>query len=794
MKVPFNWLKEFVAFQANADEVAGKLTMRGLEVEGIERTVLDFAGVCVGEIVAVEKPSGLDKLSLCRVRTRPGQDPLPVLCGAPNAAMGQKVALALPGARFGSGLVIEKKVIKGIESYGMLCSERELALSDDHSGIMVLPDTAKVGDALVDALHLNDAVLDVNVPPNRGDCQSILGIAREVASIFGIAVTLPPVVYDEGEDIDGLIDLEILDFGACPRYVLRMIRNISIVASPFFMKDRIAKCGMRPINSIVDVTNYVMLELGQPLHAFDYARIAAKKIVVKAAEGKSVFRTLDGIDRKLEEGDVLICDGSGPVALAGVMGGENSEISPSTTDVALESAFFNPLLIRRTARRLDLRSEASARFEKGIDIENVDYAARRAIALMQETSGGGVLRNSKELYNRKEPRYISLSAKRTEQVIGVPVEQETIVKALESIDIRPTEKKGDVVTYSIPSFRYHDINEYVDLIEEVARIVGYSNIPPTVPVTPLVPVRREKQDIAIDSTREYLTSCGFFEVINFGFFNVQDIVNFRIALQDARAAFVPLLNPISKELGVMRTFLTPGVLENIAYNLNRGTRNLRLFEIGKVFHSSENNLPRELLHLCMAITGKEREYFWRDSFKEFDFFDLKGVIEGLSERFNLSLAVTPATEPFLEPTRSADLWLDDARIGWAGEIQANVTNAYDIKDKVFCAELDVGIITVNGNDEKTYRPISRSPAVTRDFSFYVDDTIPVSSLIAEIRAVSPLIVSVGIFDIFKKEVRSISFRAVFQSFEDTLTDERVNDLQRIIIEKLMAREGVKLRT
>ena len=385
MRVPFNWLKEFTPVSAAASDVADALTMRGLEVEAVERISPRFSQVYVGRVLEVEAIPAAKKLSLCRVEV--GADVLPIVCAAPNVAKGQTVAVALPGGRLADNSVIEKKRLVGVESSGMLCSEKELALSDDHSGIFVLPDTLKTGEPLEAALGIADYVLDVNVPPNRGDCQSILGIAREVAGIYGLSVTLPSFTLKETDAIDGLIKLSVADTDACPRYVLRMVRGISIVSAPFWMRSRITKAGMRPINAIVDVTNYVMLELGQPLHAFDYATIAAKRIDVRVAHEKSLFRTLDGQDRTLVKGDILICDGSGPVALAGVMGGENSEISAATKDVALESAFFNPLLIRRTARRLDLRSEASARFEKGIDIETVDYAARRAIELMQRTAG-----------------------------------------------------------------------------------------------------------------------------------------------------------------------------------------------------------------------------------------------------------------------------------------------------------------------------------------------------------------------------------------------------------------------
>ncbi|MGD0230907.1 MAG: phenylalanine--tRNA ligase subunit beta [Syntrophorhabdales bacterium] len=795
MRVPFNWLKEFTPVSASAPEVAEGLTNRGLEVEGMEEISPLFTGVCVGEIVEIARHPSAEKLSLCRVEV--AGEVLPIVCGAPNIGKGQKVPVAMPGGRLADGTVIEKRRLRGMESSGMLCSERELGLSDDHSGIFVLPAELRTGEPLDLALEIPDYVLDVNVPPNRGDCQSILGIAREVASIFHLSITLPSFTLDEKADLDDMIRLAVRDADACPRYVLRMIRGISIVRAPFWMRSRITKAGMRPINSIVDVTNYVMLELGQPLHAFDYARIRSQIIEARVAGEKAVFRTLDGSDRMVEKGDILICDGAGPVAIAGVMGGENSEISADTSDVALESAFFNPLLIRRTARRLDLRSEASARFEKGIDIEGVDYAARRAIELMQRTSGGEVLRGSVEVYERMKPRSIGLGLARTQEIIGTTLSREQVVLGLDSLGIHPTETEGDAMTFSIPSFR-HDLNEYCDLIEEVARIIGYDAVPASRPVSSLLSVSPAKRDSVIDSAKEYLTACGFFEVINYGFFNSANIEKFGLDADDSgsdeRASCVPILNPISKELGVMRTFLAAGVLENIAYNSNRGTKNLRIFEIGKVFFGSDASvLPRESMHLCCAISGREREYFWRDPSREFDFFDLKGVLEDLFDRFNLPLRLEKTDAPFLEPAESADLVVDGAKVGWMGALRDSVRGAYDVTDRAWCAELDLDVITGKGTGERTYRPIPRYPAVIRDFSFYVDDSIPVGELVERIRNVSPLIVSVGIFDIFKKEERSISFRVVFQSYEDTLTDESVNSLQQIIIDGLTRTEGITLR-
>jgi phenylalanyl-tRNA synthetase beta chain len=423
-----------------------------------------------------------------------------------------------------------------------------------------------------------------------------------------------------------------------------------------------------------------------------------------------------------------------------------------------------------------------------------------------------VLAGSLEVYEKQKPATIRLSLKRTRDLIGTPLSREEVVDGLASIGIKlegghPSERQeargvspqplssdAETLCFSVPSFR-HDLKEYVDLIEEVARIAGYDAVPASAPVSPLLPVSRGKRDTDIDAAKTYLAAAGFFEVINYGFFGVKDIENFRLQAPDERTSFVPILNPISKELGVMRTFLAARLLENIAYNGNRGTKNLRIFEVGKVFFRSDGAvLPRESMHLACAISGKEREYFWRDTVKEFDFFDLKGVLEGLFERFNLQLRVEKAESPFLESTEGADLFANDRKVGWIGALRESVRAAYNTDEKVWCSELDLDVLGRSGTRERAYRPIPRYPAVVRDFSFYVPDQVPVADLVEGIAEVSPLIVSVGVFDTFKKEVRSISFRVVFQSYEDTLTDGNVNGLQQIIIDRLTMKEGIKLRT
>lgn len=792
MKVPFEWLSEFVVIDMDPQDLALKLTMCGLEVEGTEKQILPFDGVVVGKVTSIDKHPDAANLVLCMIDT--GKETLPVVCGAKNMAVGDKVPLATVGTKLKDGFVVENKKIRGIESPGMLCSERELGLSDDHSGIFILPDECKVGKWLHEETLVRDVILDINIPPNRGDCLSMYGIAREVGSILNQRAKLPIFSLETGtkKKVKDYVSLKVLNTDACPRYVLRMINGISIGISPFWMRNRIIKCGMRPINTIVDVTNYIMLELGQPLHAFDYHRLRGKRIEVRLADQETVFRTLDGEERKLLQGDILICDGEGPVALAGIMGGENSEISETTEDVALESAYFNPLYIRKTTRRLGIKSEASLRFEKGIDVDNVGFAAERAIFLMNRLSGGTVIKGEREVHEKKELKTMFITYSHINGLLGTHISQRDITKILRSIDLHIKKEDEGGLLITIPNFR-HDINEPADIVEEISRLYGYDRIPATRPVSPLTAQKLSAREVSLNTAKEFFKGAGFFELINFAFFSEKDIENFLISPSDERTAFVDIINPISREYSVMRTFITPGVLKSIAYNINRGAKNLRFFEKGKVFFLSREGTPYERSALCFAMTGREAEFFWRDQYSDYDFFDIKGIMEGLMGVFGVTFSLQNTTEPFLNPQRAADILVDGIKAGWIGKLGEEVSKSYEIEQSIYCAELQFDIILQKVKLEVQYHPIPRFPQVTRDFSFFIDDSIPVGMLINRIGKASPLITSVGVFDMFKKEKRSVSFRVIFQSYEDTLKDETVNRLQEIIIKELTNIDGISLR-
>ncbi len=792
MKVSIEWLNEFVVIDIEPEDLASCLTMRGLEVEGLETLTPRFTGVVAGTITGIEAHPNADSLSVCSIDT--GREKLTVVCGASNISVNDRVPLATVGATLDKDFVVGKRKVRGIESFGMLCSEKELGLSDDHSGIFILPDDIRPGSVLAELPLACDTVLDINVPPNRGDCLSVLGIAREVASILRQKAKLPDfkLEADTEGSVEDAIALRIFDTDACPRYVLKLIKGITIAPSPFWMRRRITRCGMRPINNIVDVTNYVMLELGQPLHAFDFERLSESRIEVKVAAGSSAFRTLDSVDRPLETGDILICDGSGPVAIAGIMGGENSEITGTTRNMALESAYFNPFSIRATARRLGIRSEASLRFEKGIDIDNVGYAAERAMYLMHELAGGTVVRGQREIFEKREPRTIYITYSNINGLLGTHISRDAITRALRSIDLHILKEDENGFVISVPNFR-HDIGEAADVIEEISRVHGFEHIPDTSPVSVLKPQKLDQRERSLRIIKEYCLGTGFYEIINFSFFSTKDIENFLIPEDDERSRYVPIMNPISPNWGVMRTMMIPSVLRCMAYNLNRGTKNLRFFEKGKVFFREDGDRIREQTVLCFAITGREKEYSWRQKYPEYDFFNIKGIVEGLMEKLGVNWQTAPATEPFLDRGRAADVIIDGVKAGWIGAIRDDILMAYEIEQTIYCAELRFDIILEKGNLTLQYKPIPRYPQVTRDFSFYVDDRVPIATLVEKIKGISPLIVSVGIFDMFRKEMRSVSIRVVFQSYEDTLTDERVNTLQEKIIGEVTNSDGISLR-
>lgn len=801
MKVSYQWLKEFVNVSISPHELADLLTNAGLEVENVEECRGNFKRVVVGEIINLQTHPRSERLFLCAVND--GQKIYKIVCGAPNTQKGKKVALALPGAILPTTGTIKPVEIQGILSEGMLCSEMELGLSDEAAGIMILDDHFALGLPLEKALDLNDWILDVNVTPNRADCLCIVGIAREVA-----ALTKQPMVFPredkkeikESSETQTTVIIERPDL--CPRYVAKLILNVKIAPSPFWMRRRLTALGVRAINNIVDVTNYVMLELGQPLHAFDFDLLEERRIVVRTANPGETFTTLDGVERIMPAEALMICDGRKPVALAGIMGGLNSEVKAETRNILLESAYFDPMGIRRTAKRVGLNTEASLRFERGIDPNGSLKAAERAAYLMAKLAGGTIVKEAVDNYPKKiEPRKILLRANRVNQILGTALSAGEIHQHLEDLTLKVEAINSEKFEVTVPTFRV-DIEREIDLIEEVARLYGYRQIPITLPLGRVGPERRGKTEKLAHKARAILTACGFFEMINYSFLSPQVLKKLNLITSDPRCNLLMIKNPLSEDQAAMRTTLLPGILQTTRHNFNRQNFNLKLFEMGRVFFPRKGEeLPEEVEMLAGVISGLREEESWYKPAEECDFYDLKGALELLLEGLGVKeYNFRPgANEPFLHPTKSAQIVANEKLLGILGELHPDTQGAFDLNQPVYIFEMNFSLLQELTAEKRVFQPLPRFPAIFRDLSFMVEEKILAGDLKRAIwEGGQGLVKEVRIFDLYRGKPippgkKSLAFRIKYQHAERTLTDEEINELHQKIIALLKERFGGELR-
>src|SRR5664280_48207 len=623
MLVSLKWLKDYVDIELTAEELAHELTMAGLEVDEIKTIRPQFSGVVVAKILAVKPHPSADRLSLCNVSDGTGN--YPVVCGAKNIAAGDIVPLAKVGAVIPGGYTIKSSVLRGEKSDGMLCSETELEIGDDATGIMHLPSDLPLGVPLETALNIEDTVFNVGVTPNRSDCLSMIGIAREVASITGKKMKQPSVkIKESSEDINSLTSVKIIDADACPRYTARMIKNVQIGASPVWMKTRLEAAGFRAINNIVDVTNFVMLEMGQPLHAFDFRFLEEGKIVVRKSKENEEFVSLDGKTRTLPADTLLICDGVKPVAIGGIMGGLNSEVKEDTQVVFLESAYFNPTFIRRSARKLAMPTDAAFRFERGIDPEGVVKAINRAAQLIADLSGGSICKNYIDEYPEKisTVQDIPLRLDRIRQVIGMEIGAKDVVRILRSIGM--VLKKNGKGRYLVtpPTCRV-DILREIDLIEEVIRLYSYDRIPVTLPAVAVAEIAVIPRLDLEERIRQLLIGSGYTEIVNYSFGIPIAADLLCLPENDERRRLVRIKNPLGEDLSAMRTTMIYGLLDTAKKNANNGSFDLRIFEMGRIFLKLETGeLPEEKNMLAGLLTGKLTDDLW-GSRKTVDFYTLK---------------------------------------------------------------------------------------------------------------------------------------------------------------------------
>ncbi len=801
MKVSLNWLKNYVDIPMGLKELVNLLTMAGLEVEEAISLGKGLEKVVVAEICSVRKHPNADRLSMVEVKTH--QETFSIVCGATNIREGQKVPLALVGARLPNGIEIKRSKIRGVPSEGMLCSEIELGLGQEASGIMILPTHAPLGVDLGEAMGLKDALLDISITPNRPDCLCVIGIAREIAALTHQKVKYPtPSLSDRGEEIHQKTSVTVLDRDLCPRYVARMIEGVKIGPSPHWMSDRLEKVGIRSINNVVDVTNYVMMEYGQPLHAFDFELLEEGRIVVRRAKEGEAFVTLDGVKRTLDKEMLMICDGVKPVAIAGVMGGLNSEIKEDTRKVLLESAYFEPAGNRRTSRKLGLETEAAYRFGRGIDYRGCLSAANRAAQLIQELSGGRLLEGVVDVYPVMiRPIPIRLSVKKVHQVLGTEVSAKQVRNCLKGLELEIQEVDEDIMLVTPASFR-GDLEREIDLIEEVARLDGYERIPVTIPKGPPSSEERSKEFLIERKVIDVLIDHGYYEVITYSFTSPDSWNTIGLPPDDPRRQHLRILNPLTEDFSVMRTTLIPGLLETARYNLSRKNSNLKLFELKKVFIPQEGKkLPREVKTLTGVAMGFDRDPHWAFSPRPVDFYDIKGCVEDLLEASKIrGLKFDRAEDiPYLHPGKASRVILQGEVLGVLGEIHPHVLDLYEIHGKSYLFEMDFGKMIQWAGEEKRFQALQKFPEVYRDISVVVDKTLESERVMEAIRTLrQPFVEEVSLFDIYEgspipEGKKGISCRIRYQANDRTLTDEEVNQVHEKILSRLKEVFSLELR-
>jgi len=789
MKISLSWLKNYLPGEYDVQRLADGLTMVGLEVDAVTERYAYLDSVIVGRIDAVTAHPNADRLTCCQVDTGKGR--VPVVCGAPNTDEGLLVPLALPGTVFPDGFILEKTAIRGETSEGMLCSQAELELGSDADGLMILDSGYPAGKPLGQALGLSDPVLEIDLTPNRADCLSILGICREIAAINNTKVRYPDVPDPTpGDAINQLTSVVIEAPSLCPRYAARVLTDISIGPSPFWLKDRLRSVGLRPINNVVDITNFVMMETGQPLHAFDFDHLAEHRIVVCTAKAGDHFTTLDGQTRRLHDDTLMICDGQKPVAVAGVMGGLNSEIEDTTTRVLIESACFNPASIRRTAKRFNLGSDASFRFERGVDPEGTVRAMERAAHLMVKICGGKWVDGIIDAHpGPVERNAIDLSVDRTNRVLGTDLTGEQMDGLLQSIEFDV--QSADIDNHlSIlpPSFRV-DVSRPEDLMEEVARLHGYNRIPTTFPAitdskaisSPILSFREQ--------VKALMTGFGFVEAIVYSFNAEKDYDRLGLPDDDPRRRFVSLLNPLTESQSVMRTSLVPGLLDTVQHNISQKIHHIKLFEIGQTFiGKAANSLPEEKEVISGLWTGNRMKNTWHNRHTPCDFYDLKGVVEGLLNALHIDgirfTRLQSARFPYFKTGMAADIFSGESLIGGIGEISSSVRKAFDISQPVFLFELDAATLFDLTPSTRQARPLPRYPAISRDMTIIVDREIEGIALKAHLaRLNEPLAESIDLVDVFEGRPipagkKSLSFRITYRSGTETLVDDTINDIHQ----------------
>lgn len=780
MKVPISWLREYVDFDDTVQRLADRLTFSGVEVEGIEQVGGDYAGLVVGEVVAVERHPEADRLTICQVQA--GGDPVQVVCGAPNVAAGQKVPFAPLGAVLPNGMKMKKAKIRQVESFGMLLAEDEVGVSDDHSGLMLLDPACQPGTPLAEILGPPEVVLDLEITPNRPDCLCLIGIAREVAVLYGSALKWPAFdLRESGPAVEECTRVDVEDTLACPRYTARVLKDIQIGPSPAWMQKRLTLAGIRPINNVVDITNYVMLESGHPLHAFDQGLLAEGRIIVRRARPGEGIRTLDDVERKLTEEMLVIADPQGPVAIAGVMGGAGSEIRTETTTVLLESACFDPLRTRSTSRQLALSTESSYRFERGVDAHTVEWASQRAAALMAEYAGGQIAAGVIDVYPAPvQTRAVTCGWNFVRSLTGMDVEDSDIQQILDALEMPVMSSEDGQFTIQVPTFR-GDIERDVDVVEEVARIHGLDQIPTPPPRAEMVPGADDDAIRARTQLTSNLAGLGLREIMNYSL-TAPGLLDLFDPNDGARRIVLP--HPISTDQSVLRPSLIPQMVETLGRNHARQLPESAFFEAGRVFWRAEGGELQEADRIAIGLLGPvgRGPLEKRQGIRATDMYSwIKGVLEGvLAAQGIAEWVVSPCAHSVFERGQAVEVRSGERVIGVMGLVRPSIRKEWRLSEPVAVAELDVPALTAGFGSIVKAKAVSVYPAISRDMALVVDQSVAHTDILRIIRKNAKKdLEHIELFDIFEGDAigegkKSMAYSITYRSEERTLTDEDAN--------------------
>jgi phenylalanyl-tRNA synthetase beta chain len=803
MHIVQSWLKKYTDVRWSPEDIAERLTMTGLEFESVERPGARYDGFVVGEVVETQKHPKADRLTVCRVNI--GKEVLQIVCGAPNVAAGQKVPVGLIGATVpknqhdpeGKPFVLSKVTLRGVESSGMICSAHELDLGKDADGIMVLEQDAKVGRPLADHFGLNDVVYDIEITPNRPDWLSHIGFARELAVLTGKPVKFPAVRLKEGkEPIRKYLGITVQDRVNCPRFAARMIRGVKVGPSPVWLQQCLTLAGLRPINNIVDITNFVMYECGHPMHAFDYALLEGGKIVVRQAGDGVKFTTLDDKEHQIPSASVMVCDAVKPVSVAGVMGGANSEIRPDTVDVVLEAAYWNPSSIRRTARALGMSTDASQRFERGADPNAVGFALDRAAAFVLELAGGVLLKGVIDVYPKPiKPHTVDMRPARVNAVLGTRLKPAAMVKHLQALGLRTVKKSAAKITFAIPTFRV-DLDREIDLIEEVARVHGYNNIEDKTRSS-VDFVQDLAKVIPADVVRDRAVAAGLMEVVTN---SMQDESRARLGGKPP----VRILNPQNQDMLMLRASLLPGMLDVVVRNIRNGEPDLRLFEVGHVFSVAEEGSTElvpgyhEEERVAVVLTGVSARRHWSSAVRPVDLYDIKGEVAALLDAFALDKwrFISYSTANGLTGD-ALGIEIHGSYAGFLGTVRSDVLKFFGIEQDVAVAE--IALAPLGGARKVKYQPLPRFPKVRRDVAFELRQDLAAGDVSALIReSAGELLQAVDVFDVYQGAhlaagTKSLAFTLELQSRERTLTEAEIEAVMQRVIGRVQEAYGATLR-